>query len=168
MMISKNMAKRLNEQVNHEHHNAWSYLAMAYWFETQGLKVFAKYFFKQSDEERGHAAKIARYLLDQGAEVKLSSPPQPVSAFKTTKLAIEAFVQHEVRTTKQVHEIVDLAIKENDHATRNFIDWKVAEQVEEVASATELNQMVKMAETPGQLFMLENRLWYMLEKKKDE
>jgi ferritin len=62
-----------------------------------------------------------------------------------------------------VHEIVDMAVKENDHATRNFIDWKVDEQVEEVASANELAQMVRYAETPGQLMMLEGRVYHMLE-----
>jgi len=167
MMISEKVAARLNEQVNHEFYNAWSYLAMAYWFETLGLRIFAKYFFKQSDEERGHGAKIAQYLVDQGAQVRLGSPKQPTIDYKTAKEAIEAFVHQEIITTRQVHEIVDLAIAEKDHATRKFIDWKVEEQVEEVASANELLAMVKMADTTGQLFMLENRLWHMLEEKKD-
>lgn len=167
MMISEKMASRLNQQVNHEYFNAWSYLAVAYWFEEQGLKVFAKYFFRQSDEERGHGAKIAQYLVDQGVHVKLGVIPQAKTDFHSAKEAIEDFVQHEIRTTKQVHEIVQMATDEKDHATRNFIDWKVAEQVEEVASATELLAMVKMADTPGQLFMLENRLWHILNEKKD-
>lgn len=166
MMISKKVADRLNEQVNNEFMNAWTYLDMAYWFESQGLKVFAAYFFLQSDEERGHAMKIARYLLDQGSDVRLGKTEAPHGEYKSAREAIDAFVEHEIRTTKQVHEIVDLAMKENDHATRKFIDWKVEEQVEEVASASELLQMVKMAETPGQLFMLENRLWHMLDQKK--
>ena len=67
MMISAKMAARLNKQVIHEHHNYWSYLAMGYWFESNGLKVFAKFFFKQASEEKEHAEKIAKYLLDQGA-----------------------------------------------------------------------------------------------------
>lgn len=166
-MISDKMTERLNQQVNNEFFNAWSYLAMAYWFESQGLKVFAKYFFKQSDEERGHGMKIAQYILDQGKEVKLTTTPAPETEFKSAKDAIKGFVHHEERTTKQVHEIVAMANAENDYATRNFIDWKVGEQVEEVASANEVLAMVKMADTPGQLFMLENRLWIMMENKKD-
>ena len=46
MMISQKMAARLNKQVMHEHHNAWSYIATGYWFESSGLQVFAKFFFK--------------------------------------------------------------------------------------------------------------------------
>jgi ferritin len=73
-------------------------------------------------------------------------------------------VKLEVKTTKMVHEIVELAIKEKDYATHDFINWKVAEQVEEVATANELLGMVKLAETPGQLLMLEGRVWRMMEK----
>lgn len=163
MMISKKMAARLNEQVNHEFFNAWTYFSMAYWFENAGLTVFAKFFHKQAEEEQGHGKKIAKYLIDQGAHVRLASLPAPVVDYKTAKQIVEAFVEHEIKTTKMVHEIVDLAIKENDHATRNFIDWKVDEQVEEVASANELLGMVRHAETPGQLMMLEGRVYHMLE-----
>ncbi len=163
MMISKKMAARLNEQVNHEFFNAWTYFSMAYWFENEGLTVFAKFFQKQAEEEQGHGKKIAKYLIDQGAHVRLAALPAPVVDYKTAKQVVEAFVEHEVKTTKMVHEVIDLAIKENDHATRNFIDWKVDEQVEEVASANELLNMVRHAETPGQLMMLEGRVYHMLE-----
>jgi ferritin len=163
MMISERMAARLNEQVNHEFFNMWAYYSMAYWFENAGLTVFAKFFQKQAKEEQGHGEKIAKYLIDQGAHVKLAALPAPAVEFKSAKEVVEAFVQHEIKTTKMVHEIVDLAIKENDHATRNFIDWKVDEQVEEVASANEMAQMVRYAETPGQLMMLEGRVYHMLE-----
>lgn len=163
MMISKKMAARLNEQVNHEFFNAWTYFSMAYWFENEGLTVFAKFFQKQAEEEQGHGKKIAKYLIDQGAHVRLAALPAPVVDYKNAKQVVEAFVEHEIKTTKMVHEVVDLAIKENDHATRNFIDWKVDEQVEEVASANELLNMVRHAETPGQLMMLEGRVYHMLE-----
>ena len=163
-MISKKMAARLNVQVNHEFENERSYLAMAYWFESVGLKVFAKFFIRQAGEEHEHAEKIAKYVLDQGAEVILGPVAPAQVSFKSAKEAIEAFVKLEVKTTKMVHEIVAMAIKENDYATHSFINWKVSEQVEEVATANELLGMVKLTETPGQLLMLEGRVWQMMEK----
>jgi ferritin len=158
------MAARLNKQVIHEHHNAWSYLAIAYWFELSGLQVFAKFFFKQAGEEREHAEKISKYLIDQGAAVTLTELDKPKTSFKNALDACESFVQLEIKTTKMVHEIVDMANKEGDHATRDFIDWKVGEQVEEVATANQLLGMVKLAGTPGQILMLEGRVWQMMEK----
>lgn len=164
MMISPKMAARLNKQVIHEHHNAWSYLAVGYWFESEGLKVFAKFFYKQAGEERGHAEKISKYLLDQGADVVLTELDKPKTSWKNAREAVEFFVQLEIKTTKMVHELVDMAMKERDHATRDFIDWKVSEQVEEVATANELAGMVKLTESKGQLLMLEGRVWQMMEK----
>jgi ferritin len=163
MMISKKIAARLNAQITHEFENERAYLAIGYWFESAGLKVFAKFFFKQALEERGHATKIAKYLVDQGADVSLTELAQPKVEFKSAKEAVEMFVAVEVKTTKMVHELADMAIKENDHATRNFIEWKIAEQVEEVATANELYGMVKLTDTAGQLLMLEGRVYQMME-----
>lgn len=163
MMISEKMQARLNEQVNHEFFNAWTYFSMAYWFENAGLKVFAKFFYKQAEEEQSHGRKIAQYLVDQGATVRLAPLPAPRVEFGSAQEVLDAFVEHEIKTTKMVHEIVEMANSEKDHATRNFIDWKVDEQVEEVSTATELQQMVRMTQNAGQLLMLEGRLYHMIE-----
>ena len=163
-MISKTMATRLNAQVNHEFANERSYLATGYWFESNNLKVFAKFFFKQALEERSHATKIAQFLIDVGAYVKLDGVAPETTAFSSARAAVEAFVNTEITTTKLVYEIVDMAIKENDHSTREFIGWKVTEQVEEVALANELLGMVKLAEAPGQLLMLEGRVYQLMER----
>ena len=165
MMISKKMADKLNEQVKNEFFASWTYLAMAYSLETMNLKIFAKWFFKQSDEEKTHATKIAQYLLDQGAEVKLASLDQPKVDYKSVEEIAAGAVEHELMVTQNINDLVKLAREEKDYATENFLQWFVQEQVEEVASTTELLEMVKMANTPGQLFMLENRLWHMVEGK---
>jgi len=165
MMISQKMADQLNVQVKNEFFANWAYLSMAYAFESMGLKIFARWFFKQAEEEREHAEKIAGYLLDQGAEVKLMALDQPKVKYASAEEICAAAVEHELGVTKNIHDLVELARKENDYATENFLQWFVEEQVEEVASTTELLDMVKMASAPGQLFMLENRLWHEVEKK---
>jgi ferritin len=163
MMISEKMAARLNKQVAHEFHNFWTYKSIAYWFEANNLPIFAKFFFKQAEEEKGHGEKIAKYLLDQGADIKLGPIDAPHLGYKTVKEVMELFVKVEVLTTNMVHEIVKMAVDENDYATRNFIEWKVGEQVEEVASANAMLAMVKHAETPGQIMMLEGRVIHMMD-----
>jgi ferritin len=159
------MAKALNGQVKEEFFASWTYMAMGYAFEAMNLKVFAQWFYKQAAEEKTHAEKIAQYLLDQGAEVKLTALDAPKTDYKYAEEIVAAAVAHEVKVTNMINKLVDLARKENDHATDNFLQWFVQEQVEEVASTTELHDMVKMASGPGQLFMLENRLYHMVENK---
>ena len=157
-MISEKMATRLNEQVKNEFYAKWAYLAMAFAFENMNLKGFANWFYAQAEEEQGHAMKIANYMMDQGAEVTLQSLPEPKTEYKSAEEIIQAALDHELKVTKQVHEIAKMAEDEGDLATRNFIDWKIEEQVEEVSSMTNLLEMVKMAQTPGQLLMLQGHL----------
>ncbi len=165
MMISQKMADAINEQIKNEFYSGWLYMAMSYKFESMNLKVFAKWFYKQAGEEREHAEKFAKYLIDQGAEVKLTSLDKPKADWKTAEDMTSGAVAHEKEVTKMIHNLVDLARSENDHATFNMLQWFVDEQVEEVASATELTDMVKLATNPGQLLMLEGRVYHMLESK---
>lgn len=164
MMISEKMTARLNEQVKNEFFSEWAYLAMAFSFETMGLKVFAARFYQQATEEHEHAMKITKYLVDQGAEVRLTALPEPKVAYSSAAEIIEAALEHEKKITRQINEIASQASAESDHATHQFIGWFVNEQVEEVASMTELLGMVKMATTPGQILMLEGRVYRMLGK----
>jgi len=158
MMISEKIAKRLNEQVNHEFFSSWAYRAMAYWLDNAGYKGFAEWFFAQATEEEGHAVRIATYLSDQGAVVTLGSIAEPKTEYKSVQEIIEAALAHEKKVTQQVHEIADMAVAENDHATRKFIDWKIEEQVEEVSTLSDILDWVKMAQTPGELFILQGQL----------
>jgi ferritin len=158
MMIPQKVADRLNEQVNQEYFNCWSYTAMAWTMEQMNLQLFAKWFFIQAGEEKGHAEKIANYLVEQGGTVKLKSLQEPKSDYKSVEETFQAALEHEKKVTKQVHEILALARSENDPATENFIAWKVAEQVEEVSSVEYVLAIVKTASSPKDLFMLEGKI----------
>ena len=165
MMIPQKVADRLNEQVNHEYFASWTYTAMAYALESMELKTFAKWFFMQAAEERGHAEKIANYLLDQGAKVTLKSLTKPQTDYASAQEIVEKALQHEKKVTGQVHEILALSRSENDPATEKFIGWKVAEQVEEVASVEYLLTLTKTATSQRDLFMLEGKVGKLIPSK---
>jgi len=165
MSLSKKMSAELNAQITAENESAYLYKAMAYKLESMNLSVFAKWFHLQSDEERAHAEKIGKYLLDQGAEVKLAALSAPKATWKSCKEICAETLKHERMITKRIHKLVDLARAEKDHATDSFLLWFVNEQVEEEASASELLAMVEMAGTPAQVFMLEGRVWRMIESR---
>ena len=158
MMISKKMIGKLNAQVKNEFDSYWAYMAMAFSFEGMNLKGFAQWFYAQAEEEKEHAMKFAKYLMDQGADVVLEALDKPKSDYKTAKEICQAAVNHELKITKDINNLMTLARAEKDFATEAFLKWFVDEQVEEVASTTELLDMVSMVSKPEQLLMLENRL----------
>ena len=164
-MIPQKVADRLNEQVNNEYSNVWIYTAMAWHLEKMNLKAFAKWFFIQANEEKGHAEKIANYLNDQGGTVRLKSLAEPKNDFKSVEEIFQMALDHEKKVTKQVHEVLALARAENDPATENFIEWKVAEQVEEVSSIEYILAIVKTASSPRDFFMLEGKMSKIVAKR---
>ncbi len=159
MMISENMAARLNQQVKEEFFSYWTYVAMAFAFETMGLKGFAKWYLLQADEEKKHAMKIAAYLVDQGAAVKLTALDAPKSNYASVREIAQETLDHEILITRLINDLVNVANKEGDHATASFLTWFVDEQVEEVSTSQQLLDMVKFAGDKVQLLMIESRIF---------
>jgi ferritin len=168
MMISQKMVKSLNEQVKNEFFAEWTYLSMAYQFESMNLKIFAKWFFLQAAEEHEHAMKIAKYIVDQGGVVHLQQLPAPKLKWKSALEICDDAVKHEKNVTQMIDKLMEQAKAEKDNATQVFLHWFVKEQVEEVASTTELRDMVALTQSEGQVLMLEGRIWRMVEEREKE
>lgn len=156
-MISKKINTLLNQQVAYEFGAAYKYLAMSLWFDDQGLKIFAKRFQQQADEEREHAMRITKFIQDTGGQVVLEAVAKPDGKYASARAAVEAALNSEKTVTKQVHDLMDAADAEKDYATRSFLKWFVDEQVEEESSMNDLLQLLDMAGEKN-LFQVETRL----------
>ena len=164
MLISKTMTSRLNAQVTMEMGAFHKYKAMACALDAMGLKIAAKFFFKQSDEEHEHAMKITRYLLEVGAPVELDAIPKPKGSYDSIQEVAEAALASEMAVTKSINEIMELAVKEKDFATQGMLQWFVNEQVEEVASMNDLINLCKLA--GKNVLQIEGRLAHEMANKK--
>jgi len=150
-MISKKMEEALNEQVNAELYSSYLYLSMESFFKSQNLNGFANWMRIQTQEEVLHATKIYDFINERGGRVLLKAI-EALAVFK-------AVYEHEQKVTGLVNDLVDLAIKEKDHATNSFLQWFVNEQVEEESTADEIVQQLKMVENaPGGIFMFDREL----------
>lgn len=145
MMISSAMNAKLNEQIQAEFSAAYSYLAMACAFDAMGLKILAKRFVEQYDEEQAHAKKILGYVQEVGGTVTLGAIEKPRAEYPTVEAIVAAALDSEKKVTAMINDLMSLAESEKDYATRSFLQWFVDEQVEEVSSMTDLLTLVKMA-----------------------
>lgn len=145
MMISKAMHAKLNEQITAEFSAAHAYLAMACGLEQMGLKILAKHFRTQGDEERQHAMKIVDYVHEIGGTVTLTAIHEPKNDYATVKETVQAALKSEQHITGMIHDLVTLADSDKDYATRSFLNWFVDEQVEEISSMTDLLTLVELA-----------------------
>jgi bacterioferritin B len=153
MLISKPMNAALNEQVGHEFGASLQYVQIATYFDGEGLPTLARHFYRQAEEEREHAMKFVRFIADAAGELAIPSIPAPQHTFKSAEEAVRKSVDWEVTVTKQINALMDLAIEDNDHITRNFLNWFMEEQLEEVSSMETLLSMVRRAGESGLLFV---------------
>ena len=155
-MISKKMVKAINDQITKEYYSAYLYMSMSAYLETQDLPGFAKWMRNQAQEELSHGTIMFNYVCDQGEHVKLGAIAAPQTQFKSLVHVYEETLKHEKVVTASIHKIVDLAIKEKDHATKQFLEWFVQEQVEEEATANSwLGQVKRVAKGGDALFMVD-------------
>lgn len=158
-MLSQKMQDALNDQINAEIDSAYLYLAMSAWSEANNLKGFAKWFQVQWQEELQHAMKFFAYVTDRRGTVQLKAVPAPTASWPAALAVFEATLAHEQLVTARINKLVDLAQSEGDHATRNFLQWFVSEQVEEEAAADEIVQQLKMiGPSTGSLFYIDRHL----------
>jgi len=158
-MISENLTKALNDQVNAELYSAYLYLGMAAHAENMGLKGVANWLWIQTKEETAHAIHMHQYLLDRGATATFPAIKAPDSKFTGVKDIFEKTLAHEKGVTARINAIATLAMKENDHACYQFIMWYVNEQVEEESNASEiLNKLSMIGDNKGLLLNLDQEL----------
>jgi len=158
-MLDQEMINAINKQLNAELYSGYLYLSMAAYFESTDLGGFANWMRVQAQEELSHAMKFYNYLVQRGARVTLNENEAPPTEWDSTIAVFEQVYQHEQMVTGLINQLVDLAISLSDHATNNFLQWYVAEQVEEEESASGVLQKVKLAgDDSSGLLMLNQEL----------
>lgn len=134
-MLSKRIEDICNRQVEREGYSSNLYLAMASWAETKGLAGVASWLFAQSDEERIHMLKFIKYINERGGKAVIPSFKEPPHEYKNVEELFNEVLKHEQFVTASINEIVSLVLEEKDYNTNSFLQWFVAEQLEEEASA---------------------------------
>lgn len=158
-MINEKMEKALNDQINAELYSGYMYLSMSAFFSTLSLDGFATWMKSQALEEQYHAMKMYDYLVERGGTVRLGAIERPPSEWKDPVDVFENVLAHEKKVTGLINDLVDLSHELRDHATNNFLQWFVAEQVEEEASADGVLQQLKLTGGKGGgLLMMDREL----------
>lgn len=157
--VDPKVADMLIKQIQMETTSSAAYLAMAGWCDMQGLEKTAKFFYKQSDEERGHMLKIYKYLADMGVQPVVAEVSKVEHEFDSLKTVFETTLDMELAVTDAIHEIVQTCKKVNDHRTELFLNWFITEQVEEEYVARRALEILDLVgEDPRGLYMFDERI----------
>ncbi len=156
-MIKKTVEVALNEQINAEFHSAYLYLSMSAYFNSVGLAGYANWMRIQYQEELAHATRFFDYVNERNGTVKLSPIGEVQVAFSGIVNVFEETLAHEQLVTSLIDKLMDIATKENDHATKSFLQWFVDEQVEEEANVEQILNNLKLIKGEGQGLLMMDR-----------
>jgi ferritin len=159
MQLSDKVQAAMNKQINAELHSAYIYLAMSAYFESEGFSGMAHWMRHQYEEEVVHAMKFFDYIHERRGRVILEPIAAVPSSWDSPLAAFEAALAHEEKVSAMILDIVNLAVKEKDHASVSFLNWYVDEQVEEESSADAIVQKLKIGgNTPQSLLFMDSQL----------
>ena len=143
-MLSNPMNEILNEQINKEFYSGYLYLSMSAHLKELGLNGFASWTRLQAKEEVEHGLKIFDYLIDCNSFVTLKQIRTPEFEFKGISSIFNHIYEHEKCITRAIMEIAKKAEEESDRTTLNFIDWFIAEQIEEEEAVNNIIKRLDM------------------------
>lgn len=147
MLISKALEEAFNVQIGREFGASLQYVNIAAYFDADDLPELAAFFYRQSEEERMHAMKFVKYVIDAGGEVRVPGVEEPKYDFASAEEAAQAALAWEEEVTNQINGLMDMSISQNDHIAQDFLRWFVTEQLEEVSTMETLLNVIRRAET---------------------
>jgi len=156
-MLSKKIEKALNKQIKIEAQSSQVYLSMASFAETQGFEGVAQFMYAHSDEERMHMLKLVKFVNERGGHATVPALEAPASMFGSFKDMFQTLFDHEVMVSESINDLVHITLEERDYATHNFLQWYVAEQIEEEALARNILDKINLiGDDKGGLYLFDN------------
>ncbi|CAN5366533.1 ferritin [soil metagenome] len=145
MLISSTLVKALNKQIANEFGASLQYVSIAAHFQQRHLTMLAKLFFDQAAEEREHAMKLVKYVVDAKGALEIPAIPAAKPTFASAEEAAQAALDWELEVTRQVTGLMEIAAKENDYLAQGFLQWFVDEQLEEVTKMERILSAIKQS-----------------------
>jgi ferritin len=141
-MPAARFAEQLNVQIGNELAAHNQYLACAVYYDALTMPQMAAFFYGQALEEREHALMMVQYLLDTDADVTIPGVEAPISTFDDVIAPVALALAQEKRVTEQINGLLRIAREESDYASEQFMQWFIKEQVEEIATMSDLLTVV--------------------------
>ncbi len=145
MLISKELENTINAQVGAEFAASLQYLSIAAYFDADDLPQLAAFFYRQSEEEKEHALKLAHYVVEAGGQLRIPAIADTKYDFQTAEECAKLALKWETEVTSMINNLMDIAVKDKDYISQQFLAWFVTEQLEEIATMNTLLRTIQRA-----------------------
>jgi len=149
----ENCEAAINKQINMELYASYVYLSLSYYYERDDVALpgMAKFFRKNSDEEREHAQKFMTYQNQRGGRICLQAVAAPsLQEWGTALEGLEAALELEKQVNQSLLDLHVVASNQNDPHLTNFLEGEfLEEQVEAIKELADLVTKLKRAGPTG-------------------
>lgn len=145
MKLPDDLARAFNDQITMELASSVAYLQMAAYFEGENLIGMGSWMKAQAEEEKVHAHRFFKFVLDRGNPVNIGAIDAPRSDFESVEQVFETALAQEQRVTKAIHDIYRMASDGGDLASFPFLQTFIEEQNEEEAMVETILERVRLA-----------------------
>ena len=142
-MAESSFVDKLKDQIAYEFAASQQYVAIAVHYDAETLPRLAGFFYRQAVEERNHAMMMVQYLLDADAPVTIPGVTAPLTTFGDIVEPVRLALDQERRVSDQINQLAATARTESDYTSEQFVQWFIKEQVEEVATMSDLLRVVE-------------------------
>ena len=145
-MPAERFVEQLNTQIGHEFAAHQQYVAIAVHYDAETLPQLARFFYRQALEERDHAMMMIQYLIDADEHAIVPGVAAPQVDFGDIVSPVALALAQEKRVSEQINALAALAREENDYSSEQFMQWFIKEQIEEVATMSDLLRVVERSQ----------------------
>jgi ferritin len=147
MLISKELENAINAQIGAEFAASLQYVSIAAYFDEDDLPQLAAFFYRQAEEEKAHAMKFVQFIVDAGGQVRIPAIDDTIYDFKSAEECAQLALDWETDVTKMINNLMDIAVKDKDYISQDFLRWFVTEQLEEISIMGTLLNTIRRAGT---------------------
>jgi ferritin len=151
-MLHADLRKLLIAQIGNEFAAHALYMGISVYFDRASLRGWGKLFKQQAIEEAQHAQRIMDFLTDNEIDFDLPAVKAVSTRFGSPLAAAQRALQSEQDVAAQFDRMAALALAEGDHRGHQFLQWFIAEQVEE---ESKLQSIVDLIDSGINLFQAE-------------
>lgn len=144
-MPHEKFAEAVNRQIGNELAAAQQYMAAAVYYDSETLPQLAGFFYRQALEERNHAMMMVQFLIDTDEKAVIPGVEAPEMKFPDIVAPVAMALEQEKRVGAEIDDLFKLAREGGYFQGEQFLQWFLKEQVEEVASMTDLLAVVERA-----------------------
>ena len=137
---------QLNEQIANEFAAHQQYVACAVYYDAETLPQLARFFYRQALEERDHAMMMVQYMLDSDERAVVPGVAAPQVDFGDIVSPVALALAQERRVSEQINALAGVARDERDFTSEQFMQWFIKEQIEEVATMSDLLRVVQRSQ----------------------